>query len=86
MATAGTNITTIQKPAVGVDTGPTWADNLNTSLDAIDGHDHSTNKGVRITPAGLNINADLEFNQNSATELKNVIFVTIINFNIIIQN
>ena len=74
MATAGTNITTIQKPAVGVDTGPTWADNLNTSLDAIDGHDHSTNKGVRITPAGLNINADLEFNQNSATELKNVIF------------
>jgi hypothetical protein len=74
MATAGTNITSINKPAIGVDTGPTWADNLNTSLDAIDGHDHSTNKGVRITPAGLNINADLEFNLNSATELKNVIF------------
>ena len=74
MATSGTNITSISKPAVGVDTGPTWADNLNTSLDAIDGHDHSTNKGVRITPAGLNVNADLEFNQNSASELKNVIF------------
>jgi hypothetical protein len=74
MATSGTNITSISKPAVGVDTGPTWADNLNTSLDAIDGHDHSTNKGVRITPAGLNVNADLEFNQNSASELKNLIF------------
>ena len=74
MATSGTNITSISKPAVGTDTGPTWAENLNTSLDAIDGHDHSTNKGVRITPAGLNVNADLEFNQNSATELKNVIF------------
>jgi len=74
MATSGTNITSISKPAVGVDTGPTWATNLNTSLDAIDGHDHSTNKGVRITPAAVNINADLEFNQNSASELKNVIF------------
>ena len=74
MATSGTNITSISKPAVGVDTGPTWAENLNTSLDAIDGHDHSTNKGVRITPAAVNINADLEFNQNSASELKNVIF------------
>lgn len=74
MATSGTNITSISKPAVGTDTGPTWAENLNTSLDAIDGHDHSTNKGVRITPAGLNVNADLEFNQNSASELKNVIF------------
>ena len=74
MATAGTNITSISKPAIGTETGPTWAENLNTSLDAIDGHDHSTNKGIRITPAGVNINADLEFNQNSATELKNVIF------------
>ena len=74
MATSGTNITSISKPAVGTDTGPTWAENLNTSLDAIDGHDHSTNKGIRITPAAINVNADMEFNQNSATELKNVIF------------
>ena len=74
MATSGTNITSISKPAVGTDTGPTWAENLNTSLDAIDGHDHSTNKGIRITPAAVNVNADMEFNKNSATELKNVIF------------
>jgi len=74
MATAGTNITSLAKPAVGVTVGPTWATDLNTSIDAVDNHDHSTNKGVRITPAGFNINADLEFNENSATELKNVIF------------
>ena len=74
MATAGTNITSIAKPGIGTTTGPQWATDLNTSLDAIDGHDHSTGKGIRITPAGININADLEFNQNSATELKNVIF------------
>jgi len=76
MATAGTNITSIAKPGIGTTTGPQWATDLNTSLDAVDGHDHSTNKGVRITPAGVNINADLEFNEYSATELKNVIFST----------
>tara|TARA_R110002167_G_scaffold4000_3_gene19082 strand:+ start:398 stop:1342 length:945 start_codon:yes stop_codon:yes gene_type:complete len=74
MATAGTNITALAKPAVGVTTGPTWASDLNTSIDAVDGHDHSTNKGVRITPAAINVNADMEFNQNSASELKNLIF------------
>ena len=74
MATAGTNITALAKPAVGVTVGPTWATDLNTSIDAVDGHDHSSNKGIRITPAAINISADLEYNQNSATELKNVIF------------
>ena len=74
MATAGTNITSIAKPAVGTTVGPTWATDLNTTIDAVDNHDHSTNKGVRITPAGINVNADMEFNQNSASELKNLIF------------
>ena len=74
MATAGTNITSLAKPAVGVTVGPTWATDLNTSIDAVDNHDHSTNKGIRITPAAINVNADVEFNQNSASELKNLIF------------
>ena len=77
MATAGTNITSLAKPAVGVTVGPTWATDLNTSIDAVDNHDHSTNKGVRITPAAINVNADVEFNDNSATELKNLIFSTV---------
>lgn len=76
MSTAGTNITSILKPSVGVTAGPTWATDLNTSIDAVDNHDHSTNKGVRITPAAINVNADMEFNDNSATELKNIIFST----------
>ena len=74
MATSGTNITALAKPAVGVTAGPTWATDLNTSIDAVDDHDHSTNKGIRITPAAINVNADMEFNQNSASELKNLIF------------
>ena len=77
MATAGTNITSLAKPAVGVTVGPTWATDLNTSIDAVDDHDHSTNKGIRITPAAINVNADVEFNDNSATELKNLIFSTV---------
>ena len=74
MATAGTNITSIAKPGVGTTVGPTWATDLNTTIDAVDNHDHSTNKGIRITPAAINVNADVEFNQNSATEVKNLIF------------
>ena len=72
--TNGTNITSIEKPAVGVDAGPGWATALNNSLDAIDNHDHTTNKGSRITPAALNINADVEFNENQLTEVKGVVF------------
>lgn len=47
-------------PVVSVTVGPTWANNVNTAFDVIDAHDHSSDKGARITPAGLNINADLD--------------------------
>ena len=76
MSTSGTNITAIAKPAVGVTAGPTWATDLNTTIDAVDGHDHSTNKGVRITPAAINVNAAFEYNSNDITELKTLSFDT----------
>jgi len=72
--TNGTNVTALEKPAVGIDAGPGWATAINNSIDAVDNHDHSSSKGIRITPAAVNINADLDYNSNSATELKNVIF------------
>ena len=72
--TNGTNVTALEKPAVGIDTGPGWATAINNSIDAVDNHDHSSSKGIRITPAAVNINADLDYNSNSATELKNVVF------------
>jgi len=37
------------------------------ALYTIDTHDHSTGQGSRITPSGLNINGDLTFNSNFAT-------------------
>ena len=73
MSTTTTNMSLIQ-PAIGVTVGPTWSSELNTSLGLIDTHDHTSGKGVQITPSGLNINADLEFNANDATELRTVAF------------
>ena len=71
---SGTNITGITKSTVAVTPAPDWGTNLNTSLDAIDAHDHTSNKGVRITPSAMNINATLEFNDNAQTEIKQSAF------------
>ena len=72
--TPGTNITGIQIPEIGVDSAPTWAQALNDSLGSsgIDGHDHTTNKGSRITPAAINVNADFPLNSNDLTEVRTV--------------
>ena len=62
------------EPTVGVDPGPDWASNLNSSLTIIDGHDHSSGKGVQITPSGLNISADLPINGNNLTLVRSTRF------------
>ena len=62
-------------PAPGVTPGPDWADQLNAALEKIDSHDHSTNKGVKITPAGLNLNANLDFQDN---EILNLAFLRLV--------
>jgi len=71
MATTNMSLT---QSSVGVTSGPDWATNTETNWGLIDTHDHSSGKGVQITPAGININADLEFNANDATELRTVAF------------
>jgi len=60
----------LNEPSVGSTSGPTWASETNDNWTSIDQHDHTSGKGVQLTPSGLNINADLEFNGNAATELK----------------
>lgn len=62
-------------PTVGQDPGPDWATNLNSSLGILDVHDHSSGKGVQITPAGLNINSDLSIHSNNLTAIKTVNFI-----------
>lgn len=61
-------------PQVGVDPGPDWALNINSSLTLIDNHNHSAGYGVQINPAGININSDLPFNGNDATILRSTRF------------
>ncbi len=61
-------------PAVGIDPGPEWATDLNNSLNLIDQHNHTPGYGVQVPPAGLNINTDLTFQSNNATNLRSVRF------------
>jgi hypothetical protein len=63
-------------PTPGGDIG-TWDDELNASISLIDTHDHSTGKGVAIGVSGINLNADLPYNGNSATDLKSVDFTEV---------
>ncbi len=66
----------LQVPGVGTENGPLYAFDVNASLTLIDTHDHSSGKGVQITPAGLNINTDLSFNSHSITTLKSLTLVS----------
>lgn len=59
-----TTYMSLDLPVVSTTLGPDWATALNTALEAIDEHDHSSGKGTKVTPAGLNINADLTFSSS----------------------
>lgn len=61
-------------PVVSVTLGPTWASELNTALSLVDEHDHTSGKGKTVPSAGININANLNFNQFSPTSVKTVAF------------
>lgn len=56
-------------PTTGAEQGPQYAYDVDDSLTLIDQHDHTTGRGVQITPAGININTALPFNQNPATNM-----------------
>lgn len=70
---ASTNMA-LPVPVVGVDPGPQYASDINTCLTLIDAHDHSSGKGVQITPSGININADFPININNLTLARTVRF------------
>ncbi len=57
-------------PIQGEQIGPQYALDVNASFVLVDGHDHSSGKGVPITPSGLNINSDLPFNGNNLTLIR----------------
>lgn len=61
-------------PSVGSEQGPDYAYDINSCLTLVDQHDHSPGYGVQITPSGLNINIDLPFGGNFATNIAGVTF------------
>lgn len=61
-------------PIPGVDPGPDYALNNNVCFTLVDQHDHSIGKGVPIAPAGLNINTDLTFQNQNATNFRSTRF------------
>jgi len=75
MATTTTPNMTLTLPGVGTEYGPAWATEINQDLSILDGHNHSPGSGVQINPTGLNINIDLPFNANNATNLRSVRYV-----------
>lgn len=69
--TINTPLMNMTLPVPGVRLGPQWAVDLNvTALGVVDGHDHSPGKGPKVTPAGLDITADLDFQSNDAITLR----------------
>jgi len=56
-------------PTPSVTVGPTWAQDVNDAFDLVDAHDHSSGKGVKVKPNGMNINDDLDIQEN---QLENV--------------
>jgi microcystin-dependent protein len=56
-------------PDPTVTAGPEWATELNAAVTTVDEHDHTPGKGVLVPSTGLNINTDLSFQENSATEV-----------------
>jgi hypothetical protein len=64
----------LPNPIPSVDPGPDYANNLQSSLNLVDQHNHTPGEGVQIPSAGLNINAALTFANNPATNLQASVF------------
>lgn len=56
-------------PAVGSESGPLYAQDVNNCFALVDAHTHLPGSGVPITPGAININTFLNFNNNLATAL-----------------
>jgi len=61
-------------PITGQEPGPNYANDVNNCLTILDSHNHSAGSGVQITPAGMNINADLSIHDNNLTLVRSTRF------------
>lgn len=73
MSTLSPNMSLVL-PTIGIDSGVTWEQSVNTNSVILDGHNHSVGSGIQINPSGININADFPFNGFNATTLRSIRF------------
>jgi len=64
-------------PTPSVTLGAQWAEDLNTAFGVVDLHDHSSGKGVKVKPNGMNINDDLDVQSNTLTNVEAVGLVSL---------
>lgn len=63
-------------PDVSLTPGPTWAGQLNTALELIDTHDHTSGHGVKVPIAGINFNADMSLGSHALLSASKLTLVT----------
>jgi len=61
-------------PEPTLELGPAWASELNAALFLVDSHNHTSGQGEPVPSAGLNINADVNFNGNNLTNARSIRF------------
>jgi hypothetical protein len=61
-------------PVPSATPGPTYASEIVTAFEAVDEHDHTTDKGVKVPSAGLNVNDDIPCNDHNLTDARTVRF------------
>lgn len=64
----------LELPTVSQTLGPEWATELNTALETVDAHDHTSGRGVQVPSAGIGVDASLEMNGYDLTETRTVRF------------
>jgi hypothetical protein len=57
-------------PTPTITVGPAWAQSVNDALTLVDSHDHSTGKGVKIKPNGMDINDNLDMQTHELLNAK----------------
>jgi microcystin-dependent protein len=69
MSTTYMNLTL---PVPSVSPGPAWATTVNTAIETVDSHDHTSGKGTPVPVAGLDIDANLDIQEHKLLNVKSV--------------
>lgn len=59
-------------PVPTITLGPLWASQVNAAFNTVDSHDHSSGKGVKVKPNGLDISADLDIQINNLLNVQSL--------------